>query len=48
LVEMKEGVAASVLPKKAAARVIGAGRNRQATAAAIQSPESSGVSEEDE
>jgi hypothetical protein len=38
----------SILPKVAAAMVIGAGQNRQATAAAIQSPESSGVSEESE
>jgi hypothetical protein len=48
LVEVKEGAAASILPKEASARVIGAGRNRRATAAAIQSPEGSGVSEEGE
>jgi hypothetical protein len=39
LVEMKVGTTASILPKKALARVIGAGRNRRAMSAAIQSPE---------
>jgi hypothetical protein len=41
-------VEGSILPKEAAAMVIGVGRNRQTTAAAIQSLESSGVSEEGE
>jgi hypothetical protein len=39
LVEREEGAAASILAKEAPARVIGAGRNRRATTAAIQSPE---------
>jgi hypothetical protein len=39
LVEVKEGAGASILPKKAPARIIGVGRNRRATTAAIQSPE---------
>jgi hypothetical protein len=45
---MKEGAAVSIFPKVVAAMVIGAGRNRRATAAAIQSPESSGVSKKGE
>jgi hypothetical protein len=36
LVEVEEGTAASISPKVATAEVTGAGRNRQATAAAIQ------------
>jgi hypothetical protein len=39
LVEMKEGEAASIPLRKAPTRVIGAGRYRRATTAAIQSPE---------
>jgi hypothetical protein len=39
LVELVEGAAASILPKVASALVAGIGRNGQATAAAIQSPE---------
>jgi hypothetical protein len=35
LVEVKEGTAASILPKEAPARVIGAGWNRRATTAVI-------------
>jgi hypothetical protein len=45
---LEEEVEGSILPKVAAAMVIGAGRNRQAMAVAIPSPESSGVSEESE
>jgi hypothetical protein len=36
LVEVEEGAAASISPKVATAKVTGAGRNRQATAAANQ------------
>jgi hypothetical protein len=39
LVEVKEGAAASIFPKEASARIIGAGRNRRETTAAMQSPE---------
>jgi hypothetical protein len=38
-VEVREGTVASISPKVASAKIIGARRNRRATAVAIQSPE---------